>query len=232
MRLDRLAGLAVLARTEGGNVMNLDHEEEVHTQHSQADALREEGGVDPSGHPPLPTPDEIVREHGPRVYGMARRMLANEKDAEDVTQDTLLQVLRKLPSFRGESSFPTWLHRVAVNAVLAFRRKKATRQEHVSPGPVEDMPDDGGVGGPVRRWMAPPSDLIIDRETARLIEEAVEALPEVYRDVFVLADVEGMPNAEAAEALGLSLPAVKSRLHRARLLLRKALSPYFEEVAS
>src|SRR5207247_2936937 len=79
---------------------------------------------------PPPTVEEVFRDHAPRIYNLARRMLGNDADAEDVTQDVLLQVVRKLDTFRGESAFPTWLHRITVNAALAHRRKRATRQEH------------------------------------------------------------------------------------------------------
>src|SRR5271166_1680793 len=74
--------------------------------------------------------EEVFREYAPRVYNLARRMLGSDADAEDVTQDVLLQVVRKLPSFRGESAFPTWLHRVTVNTAIAHRRKRAVRDEH------------------------------------------------------------------------------------------------------
>src|SRR5437773_8961045 len=80
------------------------------------------------GSPAALTPDQVFRDYAPRVYNLARRMLGNDADAEDVTQDVLLQVVRKLDTFRGESAFPTWLHRVTVNAALANRRKRATRR--------------------------------------------------------------------------------------------------------
>jgi RNA polymerase sigma-70 factor (ECF subfamily) len=173
--------------------------------------------------------EEVFHEYAPRVYNLARRMLSNDADAEDVTQDVLLQVVRKLPSFRGESAFPTWLHRVTVNAALAHRRKRAARNEHREKARTLDMVlEDEPSGGPVRRWSVGPEEAALDRETQELIEGAIAELPEDYRDVFVLSDVEGVPNAEIGELLGLSLPAVKSRLHRARQKLRDTLSPHFE----
>src|SRR2546423_8857770 len=89
------------------------------------------------------TPDQVFRDYAPRVYNLARRMLDNDADAEDVTQDVLLQVVRKLDTFRGESAFPTWLHRVTVNAALAHRRKRATRLAHQSAEPLDYVLDDG-----------------------------------------------------------------------------------------
>jgi RNA polymerase sigma-70 factor (ECF subfamily) len=189
----------------------------------------------PDPQPPDLTPEQVFHDYAPRVYNLARRMLASDADAEDVTQDVLLQVVRKLPTFRGESAFPTWLHRVTVNAALAHRRKKALREQHQVHDPVERFTEEEYHRAPVRRWRsassASPEEQALDRETQQLIEQAIGRLPELYRDVFVLADVEGLPNAEIGAMLGLSVAAVKSRLHRARLLMRDALAPHFEEVS-
>jgi RNA polymerase sigma-70 factor (ECF subfamily) len=178
-----------------------------------------------------PTPEVLFRDHSPRIYNLARRMLGNDADAEDVTQEVLLQVLRKLHTFRGDSAFPTWLHRVTVNAALAHRRKQAHRDEHRVAEPVDGFHEDGHHSVPIRKWSVRPEEAALDRETHQLIEKAIAKLPESYRDVYVLADVEGLSNAEIAQMLPLSVAAVKSRLHRARLLMRDALAPYFEEVA-
>ena len=180
--------------------------------------------------PVPPTPEEVFRDYAPRVYNLARRMLGNDADAEDVTQDVLLQVLRKLDTFRGESAFPTWLHRVTVNAALAHRRKRAAREDHLVADPLDSFEGNGHHPHPVRRWSVRPEEEALDHETHRLIEEAIAGLPEAYRDVYVLADVEGLTNPEIASILDMSVPAVKSRLHRARLLMRSALAPHFEEV--
>ena len=180
--------------------------------------------------PPL-TPEQVFTEYAARVYNLARRMLGNDADAEDVTQDVLLQVVRKLDTFRGESDISTWLHRVTVNAALAHRGKRARRQEHEVHDPLDNFLEDGHHGAAVKPWSVAPDQRALDQETHRLIEEAIARLPDIYRDVYVLADVEGLPNAEIGEMLELSVPAVKSRLHRARLMMRDALSPHFEEVA-
>src|SRR5207248_4585010 len=142
------------------------------------------------GTPPL-TPERVFRDYAPRVYSLARRMLNSDADAEDVTQDVLLQVVRKLGTFRGESAFPTWLHRVTVNAALAYRQKRAHREEHRVYDPLENFLEDHHHAGPVRRWSTTPEDAALDHETHELIERAIGELPQVYRDVFVLADVEG-----------------------------------------
>ncbi|HEV3205103.1 MAG TPA: sigma-70 family RNA polymerase sigma factor [Gemmataceae bacterium] len=177
------------------------------------------------------TPEQVFLDYGPRIYNLARRMLASDADAEDVTQDVLLQVVRKLDTFRGESAFPTWLHRVTVNSALAHRRKKAALEKHQVSDPLDHFLENGGHNGPIRPWAVDPKKQALDQETHQLIERAIRGLPEIYRDVYVLADVEGLPNAEIGQMLGLSLAAVKSRLHRGRLLMRNALAPHFEEVA-
>jgi RNA polymerase sigma-70 factor (ECF subfamily) len=178
------------------------------------------------------TPELVFLQYGPQVYNLARRMLSNDADAEDVTQDVLLQVVRKLDTFRGDANFSTWLHRVTVNAALAHRRKRARRAEHEVHDPLQHFLEDGHHANSVRPWSIAPDQHALDRETHQLIEKAIAGLPEVYRDVYVLADVEGLPNAEIADMLSLSLPAVKSRLHRGRILMRNALAPHFEEVAT
>jgi RNA polymerase sigma-70 factor (ECF subfamily) len=178
------------------------------------------------------TPEIVFREYLPRVYRLARHLLGNDADAEDVTQDVFVQIMRKLSTFRGESTFTTWLHHVTVNAALAYRRKKKIREEHRSRDSLEDVLDTGEHTVPARSWSQPPDQLALDHESHDLIEEAIAHMPEAYRDVYVLSDVEGVSNADIGSMLGLSLPAVKSRLHRARLMMRDALAPYFEEVAS
>jgi RNA polymerase sigma-70 factor (ECF subfamily) len=189
----------------------------------------QDNGNNQSGSPL--TPERVFHDYAPRVFHLARRMLGNDADAEDVTQDVLLQVVRKLDTFRGESAFPTWLHRVTVNAALSNRRKRAQREDHQSHDPLESFHDDGHHARPLRPWSVQPEQAVLDQETQELIEKAIARLPEIYRDVYVLADVEGLPNGEIAEMLGLSLAAVKSRLHRGRLLMRDALAPHFEEVS-
>jgi RNA polymerase sigma-70 factor (ECF subfamily) len=193
--------------------------------------------VDPKLDPPRaasqpPSPEEIVRDYAARVYHLVRRLLGNEADAEDVTQEALLQAIRKLHTFRGESSFSTWLHKLAVNAALAHRRKQASRDVHRVPDLGGELfHGNGHHATPIRPWSVTPEETVLNRESQQQIETAIARLPEGYREVYVLADVEGLANAEIGEILELGVPAVKSRLHRARLMMRNALAPYFEEVA-
>jgi RNA polymerase sigma-70 factor (ECF subfamily) len=147
-------------------------------------------------------------------------MLGNDADAEDVTQDVLLQVVRKLHTFRGDAELSTWLHRVTVNAALGHRRRQARRPERhpeVSLDYLEDLQKEGSPE---------PDSQALNLELRQHLEAAIAKLPVMYRDVFVLADVEELPNAEIGELLGVGVPAVKSRLHRARLMVRDLLAPY------
>jgi RNA polymerase sigma-70 factor, ECF subfamily len=204
-----------------------------------AEPVPREPGGEPIGPPdaPPPTPEMVYREYAPRIYHIARRLLGNDADAEDVTQDVLLQVVRKLHTFRGESALPTWLHRVTVNAALAHREKRANRAKHETTEGNEYALEAAAAEEPTNGVKLPrkagdPSALALAAEQRRLIDRAIAKLAEPYRDVYVLADVEGLPNAEIGDALGLSVPAVKSRLHRARLQMRDALAPHFEEAKS
>jgi RNA polymerase sigma-70 factor, ECF subfamily len=168
--------------------------------------------------------EESVSAYAQRIYNLARRMLGSDADAEDVTQEVLLTAIRKLPMFRGESSLGTWLYRITINAVLNFRRKQAHRQEHSVGEPFRDLNQPGSA-----RTLATPESELEGRETKQLIERAIATLPEKYRRVYLLADIEELPNAAIAERLSLSLPAVKSQLHRARAMMRTALAAHFEE---
>jgi len=184
-----------------------------------------------------PTPEHVFREYAPRIYHIARRMLGNEADAEDVTQEVLLQVVRKLHTYRGDAALPTWLHRVTVNSALALREKRANRQKRESSSgdeaALEAMAAEeptAGVRLPRPGKELPPDQLALASEQRGIIERAIAKLPETFRDTYVLADVEGLPNSEIGEMLNMSVPAVKSRLHRARLRMRDLLAPHFEEV--
>jgi RNA polymerase sigma-70 factor (ECF subfamily) len=156
-------------------------------------------------------------------------MLGNDADAEDAAQDALLQVVRRLDTFRGESDLMTWLHRVTVNAALLHRRKAALRRERAAVTPLDCLLQRGARTVPARPAPDGPDRQLLDCEARSVIDRATAELPPSYRVVYVLAEVDGLPNAEVGARLGLGLAAVKSRLHRARLLLRAALAPYFQE---
>jgi RNA polymerase sigma-70 factor (ECF subfamily) len=178
---------------------------------------------------PTLTAEVIFHQYAGRIYNLARRMLSNDADVEDVAQNVLVQVVRKLDTFRGESDLSTWLHRVTVNEALVHRRKKAPQRAREANTSVRHMEERGRPVSSASPWGAEPHKQLISREMKECIEEAIRGLPDMYRVPFVLAYIEELPNAEVGERLGLSVPAVKSRLHRARQLLRDALRPHYGE---
>src|SRR5881275_2756295 len=123
------------------------------------------------------TPELVFREYAPRIYNLARRMLGNDADAEDVTQDVLLQVVRKLPTFRGEAAFPTWLHRVTVNTALSHRRRQAVRQDRGLATSFGVVGADEPVAEVAPDRLPGPEEQILSRETQQLIERAIDRLP-------------------------------------------------------
>ncbi|MFA6001388.1 MAG: sigma-70 family RNA polymerase sigma factor [Thermoleophilia bacterium] len=173
--------------------------------------------------------ETLVSRYEGRVYNLAYRMLGNRDDAEDVLQDTFFNVIRSLGKFQSRSSFSTWLYRVATNAALTKLRQRSRRDKSESEfldeaNSVQQM---AHAGIKLTDWSESPSEKLLNNEARQVMDEAIAELPEMYRVVFVLRDVEGLPAAEVAEVLGLSVAAVKSRLHRARLYLRNRLSAYF-----
>ncbi len=169
--------------------------------------------------------EEIVARYERRVFGLACR-LTSETDAPDVLQNTFLQVYRNLPSFRGESRFATWLYRIATNAALMLRRAR-TRKPAESLDAFMPRFDEHGMHAdlPAQLQVASRADELIDRQA--LVEKAragIARLPDVYRDAFVLRDLEEMCTTDVAQVLGVEPAAVRQRVHRARLLLRGYLS--------
>jgi RNA polymerase sigma-70 factor (ECF subfamily) len=177
-------------------------------------------------------PGVVFRKYAPQIYHLVHRLPRNPADAEDVTQSGFVQLVRKLPTFQGRAALSTWLHRDAVNAALAFRRQQLCREGHRAPGSFLDFGESSGSRIPPQCWATNPLQQVLDQERYQLIEEAIGRLPEGYRDLYVLADIEERGNAEVGNLLGLSVPAVKSRLHRARQLMRTALALHFEERAA
>lgn len=160
------------------------------------------------------------------VYRFAMRMCRNVEDAKEILQDTFLTALRALGDFRGESRFSTWLYRIASNACLKRRTRAAADREL----PLEEfLPAREGEGPPeIPDWSENPEAVSLKGEVAGRLEAAIDRLPRDYKIVLVLRDVEGLSNEEVATALDLTVGAVKSRLHRARLFMRRELSGYFE----
>jgi RNA polymerase sigma-70 factor, ECF subfamily len=157
--------------------------------------------------------EDIFRLHHRRVYSLCLRMMGNPTEAEDLTQDVFVQVFRKLGSFRGESAFTTWLHRLTVNQVLMHFRKNHVRKEQLT----EDGELPLGTMFDRNRFNRSP---VLDRLA---LDEAIVQLPQGYRMVFVMHDVEGLEHNEIASLLGCSIGTSKSQLHRARMKMRLLL---------
>ncbi|HYJ46310.1 MAG TPA: RNA polymerase sigma factor [Pyrinomonadaceae bacterium] len=154
--------------------------------------------------------EELYRRHFRRVYALCLRMTSNPEEAEDLTQETFIQLFNKIGSFRGESAFTTWLHRMTVNQVLMHFRRRKSRPEYTS---ADDETPDQIVRGTENQNRMP----VVDRIS---LENAISKLAPGYRSVFVLHDVEGHEHNEIAQMLGISEGTSKSQLHKARLKLR------------
>ena len=172
---------------------------------------------------------ELIRPYERRVYAMALSFLRNEADAEDVTQEAFLKAFRNLPSFRGDAKFGTWLISIALNEARSrIRRREAVKMESLD-GPEEE---EGHVSqDQLTDWKEIPSEALERKEIRHLLHKAVTALPLIYREVFQLRDIEQMSVNEAAAALGITISSVKVRLHRARMMLQKALAPQLQQMA-
>jgi RNA polymerase sigma-70 factor, ECF subfamily len=169
---------------------------------------------------------ELVRHYDRRVYRMAKQITQNDDDAEDVLQETFLKAYTHLDDFQGNSKFYTWLVRIAVNEALMKLRKR--RSDRTVP---LDEPIDTGEDEMVREiavWDENPEESYSRDELGEILDQAIQSLKPAYRTVFILRDIEEMSIEETAEALGLSISAVKSRLLRARLQLREKLTRQFK----
>ena len=171
--------------------------------------------------------EALVAAYGDRVYRLAIRITGNEQDAEEVMQDALWTAARKIDTFKGESAFGSWLYRITANAAY---QKLRTRQGRRNEVPWDDLlpsfDELGNHAEPVRDWSSRVEEPALQTELRTVLTNAINELPGDYRTAFVMHDLEGMSNPEIAETLHISLPAVKSRVHRSRLLLRQRLAQY------
>jgi len=175
----------------------------------------------------IDAPDLLVETFGDRVYRLAIRITGNEQDAEEVVQDALWTAARKIDTFKGESAFGSWLYRITANTAYQKLRGRQAKKHEV---PWEDLfPTFDELGqhvDPVSDWSPKAEEPALQNELRTVLSTAIDDLPEDYRTAFLMHDVEGLSNPEIAESLGISLPAVKSRVHRSRLFLRQRLSRY------
>jgi RNA polymerase sigma-70 factor (ECF subfamily) len=180
----------------------------------------------------------LLGRYEDKVFRLAFRFVRNESEAQEILQDTFLSIWRKLDTFKGDSLFSSWVYRVAANTAL-MRLRSQRRHPQIS---TEDLPagfldsykasQGGGYAhfpSPGENWAKRPDDQLQSDELRHHIQSAVDALPDLYRTVFLVRDVEGLSTEETAEVLGISVPTVKTRLHRARIALREAIARYFDQ---
>lgn len=166
---------------------------------------------------------QLIRPYERSVYMMALSYMKNEADAEDVAQEAFLKAFHHLTTFRAEAKFSTWLIGIALNEARSRLRREATlRMES-----IDDTSEEAGHTSPaiLRDWREVPSEALERKEVRQMLQQAITSLPTIYREVFVLRDVEELNNVETAAALSITVGNVKVRLHRARLMLQKQLAP-------
>ncbi|HEX8704090.1 MAG TPA: sigma-70 family RNA polymerase sigma factor [Myxococcaceae bacterium] len=172
--------------------------------------------------------EALVEAHRDKVFGLALRMTRSEADAAEITQDTFLSAYQHLQDFRGDAAFGSWVHRIAANhALMRLRHRKVVQAaENELKGP--EFTERGSLAEyPQQDWSRDAEEKALDAELGQAIQQATDRLPEGYREVFILKDVEGLSYEQIAELTGDSVPAIKSRLHRARLALREAIDAFY-----
>lgn len=175
--------------------------------------------------------EELVARYDRKLLRIAQHITHNLEDAQDVVQETFLKVFHSLQAFRGDSKFSTWLFRIAVNQSLMGLRKQRTKQRAGAELPL-NLDDEGNLPVDFSDWRPNPEELYKTAELRELLTEALQELSPALRVVFVLHDVEGYSLRETADAVGVSLPAVKTRSLRARLQLRERLAAHFKREAN
>jgi RNA polymerase sigma-70 factor (ECF subfamily) len=171
--------------------------------------------------------EALIALYGDRVYRLAVRITGNQHDAEEVVQDAFLSVVRKIDTFRGDSAFGSWVYRILSNGAYEKIRRRLRALDNVSlDEALPPFDENGRHAGLISDWSSDIDDPAVQAELRAVLSSAVSELPAHYRAVTVLYDVEGLSMAEVADALGISIPAAKTRAHRARLWLRKRLSMF------
>ena len=171
--------------------------------------------------------EQLVRQYDRQIFRVAQHITQNREDAEDITQDVFFKAYTKLDQFQGNSKFSTWLVRIAVNESLMRLRKRKTSKTVSMDEDVHT--EEGSIPRDFAEWRPNPEQLYNQGELSEILRKTIQGLPPGFRTVFTLRDIENLSTEETAEALGLSVPAVKSRLLRARLQLRERLSRYFKQ---
>ena len=172
--------------------------------------------------------DALINQYGSRVFRLAYAITRNEADAEEVVQDVVLSVVRKVGAFEGRARLWTWIYRITTNAALIKRRGKRAQMEVHLEDYLPTFTEDGHRAGDramlLTDWSQTPEEALLTEETRAVVRRGIDRLPEPYQVVLLLRDVEDLSNEETAAVLGESVAAVKSRLHRARMALREQLT--------
>ncbi len=175
--------------------------------------------------------EQVVRTYGGRLLAVTRRIVGSDEDARDIVQDAFLNAFKSLDRFEGNSKLSTWLHRIAVNAALTKLRSRKRKPEQSIETLLPAFLDDGHHEERFKSWDEPVDKAMERAETRQLVRAKIDELPDSYRTVLVLRDIEGLDTEETAKMLGLSVNATKIRLHRARQALRTMLAPHFGSTA-
>jgi len=173
---------------------------------------------------------EIVNRYENRCYRLGLKLAGNEMDAEEVLQDVFLSVYNKIDTFKGDAAFSSWIYRITSNAsYMKLRERRKVRSQESSMALEELSPVyKTGMHYGVFDWTEVPNDPVLDEELSEVLKKAIAELPEGYREVFVMRDMEGLSSDEVGKITGLTAAAVKSRLHRSRMFLRNKLSDYLK----
>lgn len=169
---------------------------------------------------------DLANTYGAKIFHLAFRCTQSREDAEEVTQDVLLRVFQRIDTFRGEAALSSWIHRIAFNEAMSRVRGRRADRTFVPVDELKSFTSDGRHASPIADWSPHAEDQVLRRELQSVLRRSIEELPPGYRAVVALRDVEGLSNEEAAAILGLTVQALKSRLHRARLALRWRLSAF------
>ena len=172
-------------------------------------------------------PEALIGAYGDRVYRLAIGITGNHADAEEVVQDVFWTVVQKIETFRGDAAFGSWLYRIAANRAYETLRVRRSRHQACSSGEILGIAEEHGA--PMQDWSSHIEDPTVQFDLRAVLTAALDTLPKEYRAVLLLRDVEGLSVQDISQITGLSVANVKTRAHRARLVLRKRLGEYFSE---
>lgn len=172
--------------------------------------------------------DELVEAYGGKIFNLAIGLLKKEEDAEDVLQDTLIQVYEKIHTFREEAALSSWMYRIAIN--FAYMKLRKIKRNEYTPLDeyIPQFKQDGMHSAPVQNWAEKGETTLLRKELGEILTKSIDSLSDKYKVVLRLRDIDGFSTEEVANITGMTVPAVKSRLHRARLFLREKISNYYK----